>query len=259
MKKIIALIMVLAMLFTLAACGQKEPAESSEEIIIISSTENVTSDTSSTSSKPQNNNTSKPQTNASSSKVGTTSQAPTNTTCTHKNVNTIPAVAASCAAEGKTESKVCKDCGKVLVASQSIPKDEHIFNPATTEKPATCALCGTTKGDKARPDVKVNFTTKAVTLKNDAKITNAWDMQVVWINDNQCNIKYAVDITNGSTPGKASWTLDIARGEFKTHTATVTGTTSRELAAGESFTAECETGPIPAAGLTGGYTLTLKP
>ena len=83
-------------------------------------------------------------------------------------------------------------------------------------------------------------------------------MQVVWINDNQCNIKYAVDITNGNTPGKVSWTLDVARGEFKTHTATVTGTTSRELAAGETFTAECETGPIAAAGLTGGYTLTLK-
>ncbi len=255
MKKLIALIMALAMLFTLAACGPKEPAESSEETIIISSTENVTSDTSSTSSKADTGSTPS-KTNNSSSKATPSTQQPT--ACTHKNVTVTPAVAASCSAEGKTEGKVCKDCGKVIVASQSIPKDDHIFNPATPEKPATCALCGTTKGDKARPDVKVFFATKSLELSNGAKITDAWDMQVVWVSDNQHNIKYVVEITNGSTPGKVSWTLDIAGGEFKTHTATVTGTTSRELAANETFTAECETGVIPATAGNYGYTLTLK-
>ena len=48
--------------------------------------------------------------------------------CAHNNVETLAAVAATCTTDGKTEGKVCKDCGAVLVEQKTVAKLGHNFN-----------------------------------------------------------------------------------------------------------------------------------
>ena len=57
----------------------------------------------------------------------------------------LPAVAATCAQTGKTEGKMCADCGQILLAQQTVAKlahtEEHV-----PEIPATCTEPGKTAG-----------------------------------------------------------------------------------------------------------------
>lgn len=48
--------------------------------------------------------------------------------CAHNNVETLASVAATCTTDGKTEGKVCKDCGAVLVEQKTVAKLGHNFN-----------------------------------------------------------------------------------------------------------------------------------
>lgn len=245
MKKFLALIMALAMIFALVACGQTEGTESNEsidEIIVVSSEEsttNTSSDAPSTTTPP-------------------TSSQQTTVACTHKNVQVTPAVEADCGKEGKTEGKVCKDCGAVIVASQTIPKsDQHYFTAATTEKPATCTVCGLTKGgvkEEALPAYIANAT------KNINGATISFSIKEVKYVENKtkCNIIYHVTITNGSFAGNYSWTLDVGTGDTGSIIAGgITASTPNSLAPNETFEQDFETGPINTTG-NFGYRLTFK-
>ncbi len=59
----------------------------------------------------------------------------------HKKV-TDKAVAASCAAAGKTEGSHCSVCGEVFTAQQVIPALEHKWQEATCASPKKCTVCG---------------------------------------------------------------------------------------------------------------------
>lgn len=64
----------------------------------------------------------------------------------HKKV-TDKAVAASCAAAGKTEGSHCSVCGEVFTAQQVIPALEHKWQEATCASPKKCTVCGKTDGE----------------------------------------------------------------------------------------------------------------
>lgn len=74
----------------------------------------------------------------------------------HANVNTLAAVKVTCVADGLTEGKQCADCGKVLVAQETISSAElHAAHEAAgNHKPAqayvfpTCTQVGFTSGTK---------------------------------------------------------------------------------------------------------------
>ncbi len=267
MKKFLALIMALAMVFALVACGQtegNESIESIEEVIVVSSEES-TSETSSTTSTtstttPTSSTTAPtPSTTAptSSTTTPTSSEAPA--ACTHKNVEVTPAVAANCAKEGKTEGKTCKDCGEVIVASQSIPKTEqHFFTAATTEKPATCTVCGLTRGG-VKEDTPSIYIANPTMSTNGATITFSVK-QVKYVDDNktQCNIIYHVSIKNGASEGTYSWKVDVAHGDVGSIiVGNIPGATPNSLAPNETFEQDFETGPVGLAGPVG-YKLTFK-
>ena len=54
----------------------------------------------------------------------------------------IPAVAATCEAGGKTEGSQCSVCGAVLTAQTDIPALEHVWSEWVTEQQATCTEAG---------------------------------------------------------------------------------------------------------------------
>lgn len=64
----------------------------------------------------------------------------------HKKV-TDKAVAASCAAAGKTEGSHCSVCGEVFTAQQIIPALKHKWQEATCASPKKCTVCGKTDGE----------------------------------------------------------------------------------------------------------------
>lgn len=64
----------------------------------------------------------------------------------HKKV-TDRAIAASCAAAGKTEGSHCSVCGEVFTAQQVIPALEHKWQEATCASPKKCTVCGKTDGE----------------------------------------------------------------------------------------------------------------
>lgn len=64
----------------------------------------------------------------------------------HKKV-TDKAIAASCAAAGKTEGSHCSVCGEVFTAQQVIPALEHKWQEATCASPKKCTVCGKTDGE----------------------------------------------------------------------------------------------------------------
>lgn len=60
---------------------------------------------------------------------------------------TDKAVAASCAAAGKTEGSHCSVCGEVFTVQQVIPALEHKWQEATCASPKKCTVCGKTDGE----------------------------------------------------------------------------------------------------------------
>ncbi|MBQ9977650.1 MAG: hypothetical protein IJP21_03565 [Clostridia bacterium] len=244
MKKFLALVMALAMVFALAACGNTEGVEGTEsnesvETIIVSSEDSTTG----TSSNA-------PVTN-------TPSQNQTPAACTHKNVQTTPAVAASCSAEGKTEGKVCKDCGAVIVAPTSIPMEDHIWLAATTEKPATCKFCGATKGSVAAPQAPKAFIANPTMSVNGATLTFSIDKVEFVENNTKCNIKYSVHIETGANSGNYSWTVDVGTGDTGVKIKTDIPASAGSIGANEKYDATFETGPVDVAD-NYGYKLTIK-
>lgn len=239
MKKVLALIMALAMVFALVACGPtegNESTESIEEIIIISSEESTT-----------NTSSNVPVTN-------TSSQTQTPVVCSHKNVETTPAEKSICGADGKdgkTEGKICKDCGAVLVAAQTIPREEqHYFTMATEDKPATCTVCGLTKGSvkKEPPKAYVGVSTLNI---NGATLTFSISEVTYVENNTKCNIKYNVDIVNGPNASTYSWVVDVVTGDTGNAIAlNIPGSTPTSIGANEKYNNTFETGPV---NLTGGY------
>ena len=246
MKKILALVMALSMVFALAACGQTEGNESDEsieEVIIISSNESSTTDTSSSA----------PVTN-------TSSQA--SAACTHKNVQTIPAVAATCNAEGKTEGKVCKDCGAVIVAQNSISKEDHIWLAATETTPRTCKLCGATQGSVVGPTAPEAKVKGAYPItKNGATITVTIGEVKYVEGGSKCEIFYNVKIINGSTQNTFSWTAEAVQSDngksCMPNNAPIKETLSTPLAPNEVFNKEYSTGPVNLVGPIG-YSLDVQ-
>ena len=129
-------------------------------------------------------------------------------TCSHENVEVIPAVEATCEKNGLTEGKRCKDCGETLVEQTVVKAVGHkwdngtVTTPATTTatgvKTFTCTVCKKTKteiipkltekpGDATKPtqpDKKPGNTTtkptqpnkkpatKNTTLKTGTKVTD---------------------------------------------------------------------------------------
>lgn len=224
MKKFLALIMALAMVFALTACGNTadvestESTESSDEIIIVSSEESTTNTPSTTPS------TNTPSTN-------------TPTVCSHKNVQTTAAVAATCTTEGKTESKTCKDCGAVLVASKTVAMTEHDFEPATTQKPKTCKVCNTTEGTALQPEAPDATISEGETLtKNGATLTFAIKKVEYVADAPYCDITYTVSIENGSRATTHSWTLDVIIGDTPNDEAKGLTHTTPKIEAGASYT-----------------------
>ncbi|MBR6572569.1 MAG: hypothetical protein IKK77_02485 [Clostridia bacterium] len=233
MKKFLALVMTLAMVFALTACGNTAGVESTEstesgDVIIIVSSEESTTNTPSTT----------PSTNTPSTTTPTSSQN-TPAVCSHKNVQTTAAVAATCTSAGKTESKTCKDCGAVLVASKAIAMTEHDFEPATTQKPKTCKVCGTTEGTALEPDVPSATIQSGETLNtNGATITFAIK-KVEYIEDGSyCNIIYSYTIENGSRAMEHSWTLDVTIGDTPNNEAKGLRYTAPKAEANQTITGE---------------------
>ena len=242
MKKFLALVMALAMVFALAACSNTEGVEGTEsnesvETIIVSSED---SNTGTSSNAPVTN---------------TSSQAPA--ACTHKNVQTTPAVAASCSAEGKTEGKACKDCGAVIVAPTSIPMEDHIWLAATTEKPATCKFCGATKGSVAAPPAPKAFVENPTMSMNGATLTFSIDKVEYVENNTKCNIKYSVHIETGANAGTYSWTVDVGTGDTGVKIKTGIKGETPNIGANEKYDATFETGPVNVAD-NYGYKLIIK-
>ena len=76
-------------------------------------------------------------------------------TCSHENVEVVPAVAATCEKNGLTEGKRCKECGETLVEQTVVKAVGHkwdngtVTTPATTTatgvKTFTCTVCKKTK------------------------------------------------------------------------------------------------------------------
>ena len=242
MKKILALLLALVMVFALAACGTTEGAEtdvSSDDTTVVSSEEST---------------------------PDVSSQAPTNTevssqatvACSHKNIKVIPAVEADCGKEGKTEEKVCNDCGAVVVAGQTIPKDtQHYYTAATADKPATCTVCGATRGTVAAPEAPKAYIQNPTMTMNGATLTFSIDKVVYVENNTKCNIKYSVHIETGANSGTYSWKVDVGHGDVGS---LIKGNISGEtpaLAANATYDGTFETGAVDVIGNVG-YKLTFK-
>ncbi len=237
MKKFLSLIMALALVLSLAACGQTPGAngdESSEDVTIIISSEETSA-------------------NASSSPSDTNNSTQTPAACTHKNIQVTPAVAADCSKEGKTEGKICKDCGAVIVAAQTIPKDEqHYFAAATEDKPATCTVCGLTRGSVAGPATPSATVAGSFPIKQDgAEITYSISDVKFVENNSKCDITYHVSIINGPNEASYSWTVDVKQGDVGSMIAAgFTGSTPT-LKPNERYEADFSTGPVDVIGHVG--------
>lgn len=64
-------------------------------------------------------------------------------TCTHEKIEVVKAIDPTCLAEGRTEGRTCKTCGKVFAKSQAIAALGHNWSKEyTIEKEATCTESG---------------------------------------------------------------------------------------------------------------------
>ena len=66
--------------------------------------------------------------------------------CTEHQVQTIPAIPASCTGLGATAGEKCSICGEILKEQQIIQATGHNWQEATCTTPRICANCGLTSG-----------------------------------------------------------------------------------------------------------------
>ncbi len=86
--------------------------------------------------------------------------------CQHTNKETLPAQGATCGATGLTAGEKCKDCGKVLVAQETVPatgNHNYVNN--------VCTVCG----DSLIPTAEVT-----ITFDDEANRTKLTTEQQVW-------------------------------------------------------------------------------
>ena len=62
--------------------------------------------------------------------------------CDHAEIETIPAVAATCETAGSTEGRRCKNCQRYLVKPATIPALGHSYGEWAVTTPATCEAAG---------------------------------------------------------------------------------------------------------------------
>ncbi len=66
----------------------------------------------------------------------------------HVNIKTLEAVASTCTKTGLTKGKKCGDCGKVIVAQQTVAKEDHTYSNMCDK---TCNVCGKTRTVSEHP------------------------------------------------------------------------------------------------------------
>lgn len=141
----------------------------------------------------------------------------------HENIVTLPAVAATCTAPGKTEGTQCKDCGIILQEQKTDPATGHVFGNWTTTTPATavadgvetrtCAKCGqkeTRSIHKLTATGTLNATNFPLKVKQSAVLSvshmAAGDKVVSWTSSNK---KCATVDAKGKVTGKKKGTVTI--------------------------------------------------
>ncbi len=94
-------------------------------------------------------------------------QTDAQTEVAHEQLTVIPAVAATCVADGKTAGEKCEKCGvvtkeqEVVTAASVVASHKSRYVAVTAPKPATCTQSGTTAGEKC-PVCNVVVTEPAV-------------------------------------------------------------------------------------------------
>lgn len=111
--------------------------------------------------------------------------------CSHINVESLPAVPATCEKDGLTEGKRCKECGETIVEQEVVKATGHKWDNGTVTKPATatetgvktftCTVCKKTKTEVIQKlttnNTVNNDTTKKpetieTSLKTGTKVTD---------------------------------------------------------------------------------------
>ena len=62
--------------------------------------------------------------------------------CSHINVESLPAVPATCEKDGLTEGKRCRECGETIVEQEVVKATGHKWDNGTVTKPATATKTG---------------------------------------------------------------------------------------------------------------------
>jgi len=161
MKKIFALLLVPAMLFTLAACDNSsqttdpstEPSQTTTEAT--GSTTDNTEETTGVTQAPTDKPTDEPTTAPTEETTAPPTQKPTETPTTQPTVCNHSWKAASC-----TEPKTCKTCGAREGSAAG-----HSWKTATCTAPKTCKTCGATEGSAAGHSWKTATCTAPKTCK----------------------------------------------------------------------------------------------
>lgn len=109
--------------------------------------------------------------------------------CTHENVQVIPGVAATCCADGKTEGKVCVDCGVTVQQWQVIPATGDHDVQVVPGVVATCCTNGKTEGQVCTNSGKTLVQWQVIPATGDHEI------QVITGVDAACD-------TDGKTEGQ---------------------------------------------------------
>lgn len=99
--------------------------------------------------------------------------------CSHINVESLPAVPATCEKDGLTEGKRCRECGETIVEQEVVKATGHKWDNGTVTKPATatktgvktftCTVCKKTKTEVI-PKLTTNNTVNNDTTKKPETI-----------------------------------------------------------------------------------------
>ena len=155
---------------------------------------------------------------------------------------TDPAVAATCAKEGRTKGSHCSVCGQVLEALRTIPKTAHSYQPATVKASLgkdgsvaqKCSVCGasTSTAIYAPKDIllsqtsypydgKVKFPTVTVKDRRGTVLKERMDYKVSYPAGRKNIGSYAVTVTfKGNYEGTAKTVFQIAAKKGTTFTNT---------------------------------------